>query len=310
MKIAAVVPAYKVKKHIADLLLLIPDEIDTIIVIDDKCPELSGDMAKKIDDRRIKVIYHKENKGVGGAVITGYREALDDGCDIVVKIDGDGQMDPKYIPDLIAPLINDDADFTKGNRFLDFKALKTMPKIRLFGNSVLSFLLKITSGYWNIIDPTNGYTAIHRRVLEKIDLSRLSQRYFFESDMLIHLNITNAVVRDISIPAKYGNEISSLDVSTIALQFPPKLLKGFIKRIFLKYYIYDFNMASVYLLLGIPMFIFGITYGIVEWIDSIIYGMTKTAGTIMLIALPIIASFQMLLQAIDIDIHSIPRRPR
>jgi dolichol-phosphate mannosyltransferase len=310
MKIAVVIPAYKVKQFIKNLVLSLPPSIDLIIIVDDKCPESSGQEAERINDSRISVIKHERNMGVGGAVISGYKKALEAGCDIVVKIDGDGQMDPRYIPALIAPLINDDADFTKGNRFIDFKALKTMPKIRLFGNSILSFLLKIASGYWHIFDPTNGYTAIHRRVLEKLDLNKISHRYFFESDMLIHLNISNAVVRDVSIPAKYGNEISSLNISKIVFQFPPKLLKGFIKRIFLKYYIYDFNMASVYLLLGLPMFLFGVTYGIIEWIDSIIHGVTKTAGTIMLSALPIIVSFQMLLQAINLDIHSIPRRPR
>ena len=310
MKIAVVIPAYKVKQFIKQLVLSLPPNIDRIIIVDDKCPESSGEEAERINDSRISVIKHERNMGVGGAVISGYKKAMEAGCDIVVKIDGDGQMDPKYIPALIAPLIKDDADFTKGNRFIDFKALKTMPKIRLFGNSILSFLLKIASGYWHIIDPTNGYTAIHRSVLEKLDLNKISQRYFFESDMLIHLNIINAVVRDVSIPAKYGSEISSLSISKIVFQFPPKLLKGFIKRIFLKYYIYDFNMASVYLMLGLPMFLFGVTYGIIEWIDSIIYGSAKTAGTIMLIALPIIVSFQMLLQAINLDIHSIPRRPR
>ena len=310
MKIAVVIPAYKVKEFIKNLVLSLPPSIDLIIIVDDKCPESSGQEAERINDSRISVIKHERNMGVGGAVISGYKKALEAGCDIVVKIDGDGQMDPRYIPALIAPLINDDADFTKGNRFIDFKALKTMPKIRLFGNSILSFLLKIASGYWHIFDPTNGYTAIHRSVLEKLDLNKISRRYFFESDMLIHLNIINAVVWDVSIPAKYGNEISSLNISKIVFQFPPKLLKGFIKRIFLKYYIYDFNMASVYLLLGLPMFLFGVTYGILEWIDSIIHGVTKTAGTIMLSALPIIVSFQMLLQAINLDIHSIPRRPR
>ncbi len=310
MKIAVVIPAYKVKEFIKNLVLSLPPSIDLIIIVDDKCPESSGQEAERINDSRISVAKHERNMGVGGAVISGYKKALEAGCDIVVKIDGDGQMDPRYIPALIAPLINDDADFTKGNRFIDFKALKTMPKIRLFGNSILSFLLKIASGYWHIFDPTNGYTAIHRSVLEKLDLNKISHRYFFESDMLIHLNIINAVVRDVSIPAKYGNEISSLNISKIVFQFPPKLLKGFIKRIFLKYYIYDFNMASIYMLLGLPMFLFGVTYGIVEWIDSIIHGITKTAGTIMLSALPIIVSFQMLLQAINIDIHSIPRRPR
>jgi hypothetical protein len=183
-----------------------------------------------------------------------------------------------------------------------------MPKIRLFGNSGLSFLIKLSSGYWNIMDPTNGYTAIHRRVLEKLNLDKLSKRYFFESDMLINLNIINAVVEDIDIPAKYGHEKSSLNVTKILYQFPPKLLKGLVKRFFLKYLLYDFNMASVYVIVGLPMFTFSVLFGIIEWIDSVITGNPRSAGTIMLSALPIIISFQMLLQAISIDINAIPKK--
>jgi dolichol-phosphate mannosyltransferase len=308
MKIAVVVPAYRVREHLKDVLTGIPQNIDHIIVVDDDCPELSGKEAEKVNDARILVLYNKINLGVGGSVIVGYKKALEFDCDIIIKIDGDGQMDPSYIPALIPPLLSDEADYTKGNRFMDFKALKKMPGLRLLGNSVLSFLLKIASGYWNIIDPTNGYTAIHRRVLEKLNLDRISKRYFFESDMLINLNIMKAVVHDVAIPARYGNEKSSLNIARILFQFPPKLLKGLVKRIFFKYFVYDFNMASVYIILGIPMFLFGVVYGIIEWIDSMVSGQAKTAGTIMLIALPIIVSFQMLLQAVDIDIHSIPRK--
>ena len=310
MKIAAVIPAYKVANKLRDVILSLPDNIDHIIVVDDKCPCHSGKEAEKLNNDKVIVLYHEHNRGVGGAVVTGYKKAVELGCDIIVKIDGDGQMDTAYINDLITPLIGNEADYTKGNRFMNFHALRAMPKIRLFGNSILSFLLKIASGYWNIIDPTNGYIAIHRRVLDKLNLDRLSKGYFFESDMLINLGIINAVVKDIDIPAKYGDEDSSLNIVKIALQFPSKLAKGFIKRLFFKYFIYDFNMASVYLLVGLPMFVFGVFLGLIEWLDSIINNTVKTAGTIMLVALPIIVSFQMLLQAVGIDINSIPRKDR
>jgi dolichol-phosphate mannosyltransferase len=308
MKIAAVIPAFRVKLQICRLLKEMPAIIDMIIVVDDKCPELSGKEAEKVSDKRITVIYHDQNTGVGGAVITGYRKALEWGCDIVIKIDGDGQMDPVHIPSLIAPLIKDEADYTKGNRFMDFNSLGKMPGVRLFGNSILSFLLKIVSGYWNIIDPTNGYTAIRKNILEKLNLDKLSKRYFFECDMLIRLNILNAVVRDISMPAEYNGENSSLSITKVLFQFPPKLLSGLIRRIFFKYYIYDFNMASIYILIGLPMFMFGITFGALEWFESMLYSTPRTAGTIMLSALPIIVSFQMLLQAISIDINSVPKK--
>jgi glycosyltransferase involved in cell wall biosynthesis len=308
IKVAAVIPAYKVANHIKDVISSIPQTIDHIIVVDDRCPFASGEEAEKLKRTNVVVIYHDENQGVGGAVITGYKKAVELGSEVIVKIDGDGQMDPKYIESLIQPLIRNNADYTKGNRFMDFKLLKSMPKIRLFGNSSLSFLVKIASGYWDIMDPTNGYTAIHKRTLEKLSLHKISKRYFFEIDMLINLNILNAVVKDINIPAKYGQEKSSLPIGKILLEFPLRLFTGLIKRIFLKYYIYNFNMASVYILFGLPIFIGSILYGIIEWIDSFITGVPRTAGTIMLVALPIIVSFQMLLQAIQIDINAVPKK--
>jgi glycosyltransferase involved in cell wall biosynthesis len=308
MKIAVVIPAFKVVNTIKEVVSTIPEFIDYIIVVDDKCPLGSGKEAEKLSRKNLVSIYHDSNQGVGGALVTGYRKALELGCDIIIKMDSDGQMDPGYINNLIEPLRNNEADYTKGNRFQNFNALKIMPKTRLFGNSALSFLVKMTSGYWNIIDPTNGYTAIHRGVLDKLELQKISKRYFFETDMLIHLNIINAVVKDISIPAKYGDEKSSLSIRKAVLQFPPKLIRGFMRRIFLKYFVYDFNMASVYLLLGLPMFLLSVFWGIIEWIDSALTGQPRSAGTIMLVALPIIISFQMLLQAVHIDIHSVPSK--
>jgi len=216
-------------------------------------------------------------------------------------------MDSSKIHKLIKPILDGKADYTKGNRFRDFKALKSMPKVRLFGNSALSFLIKIASGYWSIMDPTNGFTAINRESLEELELDKLSKRYFFESDMLINLNIENKVVKDIPIPAKYADEESSLNVGKILYQFPPKIAKGFLKRVFLKYFIYDFNMASIYTIFGFPMVVFGVIFGAVKWYESVISGMEATTGTVMLSVLPIILGVQFLLQAINIDISSEPK---
>jgi len=310
-RIAVVIPTYKVSEQITELVTAINKlNVHNIIVVDDKCPYGSGKAVEKLNLPTVTVIYHESNQGVGGAVITGYRKAMELNCDIMIKVDGDGQMDPRHIPRFLEPLINGEADYTKGNRFKKLPQLKDMPKIRLLGNSVLSFLVKAASGYWNIMDPTNGYTAIHRSVLEEVNLDKIAKRYFFESDMLINLNILNAVVKDIDIPAQYGREESSLRVMQAFFQFPPKLCKGLITRIFLKYFLHDFNMASVYILVGLPIFVFSVIFGIVEWIDSILTGISKPAGTIMLVALPIIVSFQMLIQAIQIDINSVPRRER
>lgn len=308
IKKAVVIPAYKVSQQIKKVVSSIPQFIDYIIVVDDKCPQSSGEEAKKINDKRVIVIYHKKNLGVGGSIVTGYKKAMELGVDIMIKMDGDGQMDPRFIDNLIEPLIENKADYSKGNRFKDLKTLKSMPKVRLFGNSFLSFFVKLSSGYWNIMDPTNGYTAIHKRALEKLDLHKLSKGYFFESDMLINLNIINAVVKDIAIPTRYGNEESSLKVGYVLSRFPIKLFRGLLKRIFLKYFLYDFNMASVYIIVGLPMFVFGLFWGGWEWVDSIITNKPRATGTIVLIALLILISIQMLLQAISIDINSTPRR--
>lgn len=309
IKKAIVIPCYRVSSILCDLIKDIPEnKVDYIIVVDDGCPNRSGDLAKNLKKKNCTVIYHKKNQGVGGAVISGYRKALELGCDIIVKMDGDGQMAPSFLGKLIAPLTDDTVDYTKGNRFNCIDVFKKMPKVRLLGNSILSFIIKLVSGYWDIMDPTNGYTAIHRRVLEKIDLDKMSKGYFFEINMLIELNITNAVVRDVPIPVRYNREGSSLSILKVLIGFPPKLLKGFLKRIFMKYYIYDFNMASVYILFGVPLFLIGIVFGIREWMNSIITGQVRSAGTIMFAALPIIISFQMLLQAISIDIQKTPQR--
>ena len=238
MKIGVVIPAYKVLNQIRGVILSIPSTIDHIIVVDDKCPQLSGKEVQKAGDKRIEVLFHERNTGVGGAMATGYKKALELACDIVIKIDGDGQMDPSFIDKLVAPLLEGEADYSKGNRFKDFDALRSMPKIRLFGNSALSFLLKIDSGYWNVMDPTNGYTAISAQTLKRLELDTISKRYFFESDMLIHLNIINAVVKDMSIPTKYRDEKSSLHVGEALIKFPFKLMTGFAKRVFLKYFIW------------------------------------------------------------------------
>ncbi len=310
--IAAVVPCYKVERHLARVLTSVPPAVRHIIVVDDACPNGSGKIAEALQskDERIVTLFHPTNKGVGGAVITGYKHALSLASDIVVKIDGDGQMDPAEVPRLVEPLVAGRADYAKGNRFRNFDELRQMPRLRLVGNSFLSFFLKAASGYWNLMDPANGYTAIQRQTLQRLDLGRISEGYFFESDMLIRLSLVNAVVEDVPIPTRYGDEISSLRISGALVRFPLKLLRGLMKRILLQYFVYDFNMASVYILIGLPLFLFGVIFGVMEWVDSIMTGISRPAGTIMLSALPVILGFQMLLQAVQIDINRILKKSK
>lgn len=307
-KTGVVIPSYRVSAHLAGVLSTLPEWIDVIIVVDDKCPENSGKIAVEMqkNDSRIEVVFHEKNLGVGGAVMSGYKLALEKNCDIIIKMDGDGQMNPAYIKPLIKPLLKNQADYTKGCRFKEPGSLRNMPRIRLLGNSVLSFLLKACSGYWNIMDPTNGYTAITAKALRKLPMEKITKRYFFESDMLIHLNIYQQVVKDISMPAIYGNEKSSLRIGNILLKFPFLLTGRFFKRIAYRYFLFDFNMASVFILTGLPMFLFGSIFGLYRWWYGIVHQAVNSTGTVMLAILPIIIGIQFLLQAIQIDIHSLP----
>jgi dolichol-phosphate mannosyltransferase len=308
--IAVVIPSYKVCSHILDVINQIGTEVSRIYVVDDCCPDRSGDFVESYcKDVRVKVIRNPENQGVGGAVMTGYRAAIVDGMDIIIKIDGDGQMNPNLIPDFVAPIVTGEADYTKGNRFFDLEEIHTMPTARLFGNAALSFMTKLSSGYWNIFDPTNGYTAIHRDVARHLPFDKISRRYFFETDMLFRLNTLRAVVVDIPMDANYGGEVSNLKISKIVGEFLFKHIRNFVKRIFYNYYLRDMSLASIELPLGLTMFLFGTMYGSYSWLDSISSGHTSSAGTVMLSALPVIVGLQLMLAFLGHDISSIPNRP-
>jgi len=307
-KIAVVIPSYKVRNHILDVIGKIGQEVSRIYVVDDCCPEKSGDYVESnCQDSRVIVLRNPENQGVGGAVMTGYQAAIADGMDIIVKVDGDGQMEPSLIPIFIAPIEAGEADYTKGNRFFDLDEIHAMPKIRLFGNSVLSFMTKISSGYWNLFDPTNGYTAIHRDVARHLHFERISRRYFFETDVLFCLNILRAVVVDVPMDAQYGNEVSNLKITKILGEFLYKHTRNFSKRIFYNYYLRDMSLASIELPLGVFLLLYGIIFGISHW--SRIEGIPTPAGTVMLSALPIILGTQFILAFLGYDIASVPRRP-
>jgi len=306
---AVVIPCYKEKSNIAEILYKIDSEIDKIYVIDDNCPENTGKYVEnKIDLDRVEVLYHKINKGIGGAVKTGYKKAIKDNADIIIKIDGDGQMDPKLIPYFISNIKSHNADYVKGNRFYFLNHLKTMPLIRKIGNSILSFLGKIVSGYWNIMDPTNGYTAINTKVLKLIPLNKLDDGAFFENDLLFRLNILNARVKDIPVSVKYNNIDSSLNIFEIAIKFPFKYLNRFIKRLFYNYFLRDFNLGSFELIFGILFLLFGGIFGSIHWLKSIKTGVPATTGTVIISAIPVILGIQFLLAFLQFDVQNIPNR--
>jgi dolichol-phosphate mannosyltransferase len=310
-RIAVVIPCYKVKRHILEVITDIGDEVWRIYVVDDACPDGSGKYVEShCLDQRVKVIYHEYNQGVGGAVMTGYRAAIADDADIIVKVDGDGQMDTSLIPNFIEPILAGEADYTKGNRFFDLEEIYTMPRLRLFGNAVLSLMTKLSSGYWDLFDPTNGYTAIHAEVVRHLPFSKISRRYFFETDILFRLNTLRAVVVDVPMNAKYGDEISNLRISKIVGEFLIKHVRNFMKRVFYNYYLRDMSLASIELPLGLVLFLSGAGYGGYHWFESARVGVITPAGTVMLAALPILMGLQLILAFLGFDIASVPRRPR
>jgi dolichol-phosphate mannosyltransferase len=309
-KIAVIIPTYKARNHILRVLDAIGPEAARIYVIDDCCPDKSGDfVVANCKDKRVSVIKHNENQGVGAAVITGYKAAIEENLRILVKIDSDGQMDPALILDFATPIIDGEADYAKGNRFFDLEKVRSMPTIRLFGNAALSFMCKLSSGYWNLLDPTNGYTAIHSDVARHLPLNKISQRYFFETDMLFRLNTLRAVVVDVPMEAKYGDEVSNLKISKIVVEFLAKHVRNLSKRIFYNYYLRDMSLASIELPVGLILLLFGLAYGGYHWVHSANFGVSTPAGTVMLSALPILAGLQFLLGFIGYDVASVPARP-
>jgi len=309
--IAVVIPSYRVRASILDVIAGIGPPVALIYVVDDCCPDHSGDFVEtNCHDPRVKVIRNPKNMGVGGAVMSGYGAAIADGAEIIVKVDGDGQMDPRLIPRFISPILAGEADYTKGNRFFDLEEIQAMPPMRLLGNAVLSFMAKLSTGYWDLFDPTNGYTAIHVEVARCLPFSKISSRYFFESDILFRLNTLRAVVVDVPMNAKYADEVSNLKISRVVGEFLFKHARNFIKRIFYNYYLRDLSLASIELPLGIFLLALGLIFGGYNWIQSAQAGVTTSAGTVMLSAMPMLMGLQFILAFLGFDISNIPRRPR
>jgi len=308
--LAVVIPCYRERAHILGVLSSIPTVVDTIICVDDGCPDNTGQLIEESNaDPRVSVVFSEQNEGVGGATKRGFERALQHEADIVVKIDGDGQMDPEMLPRLVGPIISGQADYTKGNRFFSLENVASMPRYRVVGNVVLSFISKLSSGYWQIFDPNNGYTAIHSSVLRLIPMEKVSSGYFFESDMLFRLNTLRAVVVDIPMLAKYGSENSGIRLTKILPVFMTKHVANFAKRLFYGYFLRGFSVASIQWVLGPVLLIFGVSFGLYEWFSASAAGVAATAGTVMLAALPIIIGLQFILAALDFDVKNVPNIP-
>lgn len=309
--IVAVIPCYRVEAKIAQVLAGVPGYVKHIFVVDDASPDETAAIVARAaqQDRRIMLLQHAKNQGVGGAMLTGFRKALELGADVVVKIDGDDQMDLAYLPRLLVPILQLQADYTKGNRFRDFQALQKMPVIRRIGNMGLGFLTKAATGYWNLFDPTNGFLAIHGKVLAQLPLDRIDKTYFFETSMLAQLYLIGAVVKDIPMPARYGTEVSNLSIHWSLIEFSAKLLKTLIQRLVVKNLIYDFSMVSIYLLAGFPLLLFGLTFGITKWAEYSKRQLSAPTGTVMLPTLAVMIGIQFIIAAIEVDLRAVPSEP-
>ncbi|MCE9624802.1 MAG: glycosyltransferase family 2 protein [Deltaproteobacteria bacterium] len=306
-RIAVVIPAHNEAEHVASVIRGLPQYVDHILVVDDASTDGTSEAALSCKDTRLDVIKNSENLGVGGSVLRAYEKALSLGADIAVKMDGDDQMSPEYLEALLDSLIVDGMDYSKGNRFLTSESLQTMPKFRLLGNIALTFLTKLASGYWNIFDPQNGYTAIKSKALQALDLREIHRGYFFENDMLVHLNLLNFRVKDLAIPARYGNEKTDLNPFKIGLTFPFLLLRRFAFRIYQKYVLRDFSPIALFFILGSLAFLWGFGFGAYLWGHTLRTGLATPTGTIMLSLLPLILGFQLLLQAVVLDIQETPK---
>lgn len=311
LDVAVVVPAYQAERSLGEMLSGVPAFVRRIVVVVDGCTDTTAAVAAQAGehDPRIVSVVHANNRGVGAAMRSGYARALADGADIVAKMDADGQMDPEALASLVLPVALGRADYAKGNRFVHSREIRAMPLPRLVGNAALSLLAKLSTGYWNLLDPTNGYTVISREALTAIDMDQLDDRFFFESSMLAELSLGRAVCVDVAIPARYGDESSHLSVARSLVEFSLKHARTFLRRLWLRYVVLDFSAASLLLAVGIPLFVFGVCFGLRHWVASSMEGIPATAGTVMVAAFATAAGLFGMVQAMIYDLLSVPTVP-
>ncbi|MEZ4316386.1 MAG: glycosyltransferase family 2 protein [Myxococcota bacterium] len=310
-RIAVVIPCYKVTRAIAGVLGDIGPWAWGIYCVDDACPDKSGDFIDGIakSDPRIRVIRRPRNGGVGAATMTGYQAAIDDGADILVKVDGDGQMDPRLVPALVQPIVRGEADYVKANRFFSAETVAQMPFVRLFGNAGLSFMTKLSTGYWDLFDPTNGFTALEARVARELPFGSIHPRFFFETDLLFRLGVLRARVVELPAMAVYGDETSNLSVVSTLMTFPVLHARNFLKRVMFNYLLRNFSIASINLFVGVALVAFGASFGAYRWWVALETANASTAGTVMLAGLPVLLGIQLLLSFLAYDIGATPRDP-
>jgi glycosyltransferase involved in cell wall biosynthesis len=302
-RVAVVVPAYDEEKLIGTTLATIPDFVDKVYVVDDASRDGTAARAGEAGER-VEVITHEKNQGVGAAILTGYRRALAEGIEVTAVMAGDNQMDPADLEAIAAPVARGEVDYAKANRLFTGRAWELIPRTRYLGNAVLSLLTKIASGYWHIADSQSGYTAISRQTLELLDLDRVYKRYGFPNDMLVHLNVINARVRDVPSRPVYGvGENSGIRLHRVIPSISWLLLKAFFWRMREKYVIRDFHPLVFFYVFGILFSLIGLTLGVTVTVLRIL-GNDLTVATVVLVALLLIAGLLFTLFAMLFDMES------
>jgi glycosyltransferase involved in cell wall biosynthesis len=302
LRVAVVVPAHNEERLVAKVVMTAPSLVDSILVGDDASSDDTAQSAKATGDPRLEVISLPENQGVGGAILTGHRRALELGADVSVVMAGDAQMDPDYLPALLDPIADGVAEFTKANRFYDIGSFEGMPRHRVFGNITLSFLTKAASGYWGLFDPQNGYTAIHRSALERLPLDRIAKRYEFENDLLINLNILRVPARDVPVPAVYGEEVSGMRLTRVAPRLLRVLWRGFWHRIWWKYVMQSFSAVALLLFAGLGCLGLGAAVSVFVVVNTL--GPSEASpGTVLLAVAPMLTGIHFLISALMLDIQ-------
>ena len=306
LSVTVIVPTHNEVAHIGAVLDSMPAYVDRVIVVDDASSDGTAALVEKRGEARVSLIRHETNRGVGAAMRTGYQAAIEAGSDLVVKMDGDGQMRPEELRRLLGALVIGLADYAKGNRFYLRDASADMPRQRSFGNSVFSFLTKIASGYWHVFDSQCGFTAVRGSYLKLIDLSLLPDDYFFENAMLIQLNAVNARVVDVPTSTIYGQEVSGIDVRRVLLTFPPRLLSAGLGRFWRKQLVTDFGAIGGLTIVGLLLCGFGVVFGVYHWWLSTVSQHFASTGTVMLAVLPFIVGVQLIVQAYVLSVQASP----
>ena len=309
--IGVVIPSYNEENHVKDTVETIPDFVDRIYVVDDGSVDKTADVVKMLIDQRICLLQHEVNKGMGAALVTGYKAALKDEMDIIVKMDGDNQMDPEQLPNLVEPIIEGRADYTKGNRLLSPEYRRGMTKWRFFGNSILTLLTKIGAGYWQMMDPQNGYTAISMRVLKGINLDSIYPYYGYCNDILVKLNVYGYRVMDIEMPARYGSENSSIKYSKYIAKVSLMLLCDFFWRLKMKYVVLGFHPLVLFYMLGIVLTPIGLFGGLFSlYYKCVMGGVLFVRGTLSLLVFILGVQFLLFAMLFDMQVNERERRWR